>query len=58
MKYREAKQLQIGDKVIRISDNEILIINNIIVYGQFKKVTLECSSSNEELISVNNDEVK
>lgn len=42
MKYRDAKNLQNGDEVIRKVDQVSLIISDIEVYGQYKKVRLNC----------------
>lgn len=57
MKYREAKGLNIGDEIFRKEDNLSLIVKDIEVYGQFKKVKINCIFDGI-YISIFNDEVK
>lgn len=52
MKYRDAKNLQKGDKVTR-KDGKILTVESIELYGQFKKVKVNC----QENVSVFNEEI-
>jgi len=58
MKYREAKHLQNEDQVRRIKDGELLIVKNVILYGQFKQVMLECVDKNNAWVTVYHDEVE
>lgn len=57
MKYREAKQLIIGDHVKRKSDQAILHVQCIEIYGQYKKVRINCLLE-KTIVSVFNDEVE
>jgi len=58
MKYREAKQLHKDDQVIRKTDDLVLIVSSIEVYGQYKKVRLNCFTEDNISISLFHDEVK
>lgn len=42
MKYREAKLLTHGDIVLRTEDNAELFVDSVEVYGQLKRVRLNC----------------
>jgi hypothetical protein len=61
MKYRDAKNIHKGDEVIRIHDDLSLIVSSIEVYGQFKKVRLNCYETNTSggpMITVYHNEVR
>ncbi len=58
MKYREARNLHNGDQVRRKSDGVILLVKNVILYGQFKQASLECVDPNNALVTVSNEEVE
>ena len=57
MKYRDAKKLQNGDEVKRKSDGAILLIKEVEVFGQYKKVRFTCDISGTRVI-VYHDEVE
>ena len=57
MKYRDAKNLQKGDQVIRKSDSASLTIDSTELYGQFKKVKIYYIEENV-LNSIFNDEIE
>ena len=42
MQYRHAKLLRHGDVVIKIDDGSELFIDTIEIYGQVKKIRLNC----------------
>jgi hypothetical protein len=42
MRYRDARQLQNEDEVIRKSDNRVLIVKSLELFGQYKKALLHC----------------
>lgn len=57
MKYRDAKQLHNGDQVIRKSDGTAMVVSSIEVYGQYKKVKINCLIDNS-YFTYFNDEVQ
>lgn len=57
MKYRDAKKLQSGDEVKRKSDGAILLIKEVEVFGQYKKVRFTCDISGTRVV-VYHDEVE
>jgi len=58
MQYREAKKLAPNDRVRRISDQLVLIVSDIEVYGKFKFVRINCRTSNGKLISVYHNQIE
>lgn len=58
MKYRDAKLLHNGDQVIRKYDDIAFIVNSIEVFGQYKKVKINCIGENNSYETLYNDEVK
>lgn len=58
MKYRDAKNLHNGDQVIRKEDGVPLIVIDIQVYGQYKKVIINCTDEHGARSSHYNDEVE
>ena len=57
MRYREAKLLHNGDEVILKSDKTILLVKSLEVFGQYKKVKLNCVNDSGRAYSVYNDEI-
>lgn len=57
MRYRDAKKLQNGDEVKRKSDGAILLIKEVEVFGQYKKVRFTCDLTGSRVI-VYHDEVE
>jgi len=57
MKYRDAKNLQSGDEVVRKADSATLIVDSIELYGQFKKVKINCLLGDNKT-SIFNDEIE
>ena len=57
MRYRDARQLQNGDEVIRKQDNEVLIVKSIELFGQYKKALFHCVDKNNSLVDVYHDDV-
>lgn len=57
MRYREAKNLESGDQVIRKSDKTNLIVKSLEILGQFKLVRIHCETMDGEKISVYNSEI-
>jgi hypothetical protein len=57
MKYRDAKNLQPGDEVTRLSDKKILTVESTELYGQYKKVKINCLFKDSK-ISIFNDEIE
>lgn len=58
MKYRDAKNLHKGDEVTDIDTNEVLTINSIEVYGQYKLVRLNCLNASGTLITLYHNDVE
>jgi hypothetical protein len=62
MKYRYAKNLHNEDQVTRKEDKALLIVKSIEVYGQYKKVKLNCveykDSGTGAYVSLFHDEVE
>lgn len=58
MKYRDAKDLHNGDQVIRKDDQVPLIVQEVQVFGQYKKVLMHCTTESNERVSIYNDEVE
>lgn len=58
MKYRDAKDLHNGDQVIRKDDKVSLIVQEVQVFGQYKKVILHCVTEHNARISIYNEEVE
>lgn len=58
MRYRDARLLNVGDKVVRKSDQVVLQVESLEIYGQYKLVKLHCTDSNGSKVVVANDEVK
>jgi hypothetical protein len=42
MRYRDARLLKEGDEVVRKDDNATMILSEVQVFGQYKKVKLVC----------------
>lgn len=57
MRYRDAKKLHNGDQVTRKFDQQVLTVNNIEVFGQYKRVKLVCLEGNS-LVELFHDEVE
>lgn len=57
MKYRDAKLLHNGDEVIRKKDKAPMIVKEIEIYGQYKKVRLTCVCFDSTEV-VFNDEIE
>jgi hypothetical protein len=57
MKYRDARNLQAGDEVTRLSDKKILTVESTELYGQYKKVKI-IYLEGEIKFSLFNDEVE
>jgi len=58
MKYREAKDLQNGDQVIRKDDKVSLVVQEVQIFGQYKKVLLHCVTEHNARVSLYNEEVE
>lgn len=58
MKYREARNLKKGDRLIRISDGQILIVNSIEFLGGLKMVRIFCTDHENKDVTVYSVEVK
>lgn len=58
MRYRNAKNLLNGDEVERKVDKQIMTVVDIEVYGQYKKVKINCVDVVGSHISLFNDEVE
>jgi hypothetical protein len=58
MRYRDAKNLHNGDQVIRKSDKTPFIVQDIEVFGQYKKVYIHCVDEQNARVSFYNDEVE
>lgn len=57
MRYRDAKKLHNGDQVTRKEDGAILLIKEVEVFGQYKKVKFTCDIDGTR-VSVYHDEVE
>lgn len=57
MKYRDAKNLQAGDQVTRVSDSKTLVVESVELYGQYKTVKINCTDG-EVKSSLFNEEIK
>lgn len=57
MRYRDAKNLHNGDEVTRKEDKAVLTVKSIELFGQYKKVKLNCVCGNT-LVVVYNDEIE
>ena len=42
MQYRYAKELKVGDQVKCKADKTFLIVKEVYIYGQYKRVKLDC----------------
>jgi len=58
MQYRYAKLLNNGDQVIRSCDGLPFIVKDTEVFGQFKKVKINCVDENGVYETLFNDEVE
>lgn len=59
MRYREAKNLEQDDIVFRISDGESFQVIDIEVYGQYKRVRINCLNiAMKYKISLNHEDVR
>lgn len=58
MRYREAKNLESGNQVIRKSDKTKLIVKSLEILGQFKLVRVHCETVGGEKISLYNSEIE
>lgn len=57
MRYRDARLLHNGDQVIRKSDKVPMMVESVELFGQYKKVKLNCLIG-DTLVVVYNDEVE
>lgn len=58
MRYREAKNLQSGDQVLKKSDKAKLIVQSLEIFGQFKLVRIHCETMSGDKISLYNSEIE
>jgi hypothetical protein len=58
MKYRDAKELHSGDQVQRKRDKVFFIVNDVEIFGQYKKVKLNCVAENGSYETLYNDEIE
>jgi len=57
MRYRDAKNLQNGDEVIRKEDKAILTVKSVEAYGQYKIVKIFCVEEGGALVSLTQEQV-
>ena len=58
MKYRDAKELRSGHIVIRKGDAVVFTISSIEVFGQYKKVKLNCLAEDGSVETLYNDDIE
>jgi hypothetical protein len=58
MRYIYAKELHEGDQVKRKSDQVVFVVNSIELFGQYKKVKLNCVAENGMPETLFNDEIE
>ena len=58
MQYRYAKSLHNGDQVTRKYDGALFIVKDTEVFGQYKKVKINCVDADGVYETLFNDEVE